>query len=95
MIRITSGGTYQILIGSISFPQLQLNAGTNSSAIFQVLRKSQGNLYNTKTSMSKNTVKFSRNEVAVTAGAISLFEPGKFIVCIYTMRLGCGSSRIY
>ena len=32
---IINSGTYQIQIGSITFPQLQLNAETNRSAILQ------------------------------------------------------------
>ena len=90
---ITNSGTYQIQIGSITFPQLQLNAGTNRSAIIQELRKSQGNLYDTKNSMSINTVEFSRSDVAITAVATTLLEPRKFIIGIDTTRLGCGSSK--
>ena len=36
---ITNGGTYQISIGGVTFPQLALNAGINRSAIIQELRK--------------------------------------------------------
>ena len=36
---IMIGGTYQIQIGSITFPQLQLKAGTNRSAIFTRIKK--------------------------------------------------------
>ena len=51
---ITTGGTYQIMIGGVCFPRLQLNAGLNRSAILQELRKSQGSLYDMKNSMSIN-----------------------------------------
>ena len=69
---ITSGGTYQIQIGFITFPQLQLNAGTNRSAILQELRKSQGNLYDPQKSMSINIVEISRAETAVTGTATKI-----------------------
>ena len=36
---ITNGRTYQISIGGVLFPQLQLNTGTNGSAIVQELQK--------------------------------------------------------
>ena len=90
---ITNGGTYQISIGGVCFPQLQLNAGTNRSAIIQELRKSQGSLYDTKNSMSINTVEFSQTDALVTATATLPAQPGKFIVGIDTTKLGCGSSK--
>ena len=90
---ITSSGTYQIQIGFITFPQLQLNAGTNRSAILQELRKSQGNLYDPQKSMSINIVEISRAETAVTGTATKLMEPWQIIVGIDTTHLDCGSSK--
>ena len=39
LIEITNDGTYQLQIGSICFPQLCLNSGTNRYAILQGLQK--------------------------------------------------------
>ena len=87
-IDITNKGTYQIQIGSIWFPRLQLNIKYNRAAVLQELRKSQGNLYNTKNSMAINTVEFSRNDLDIHTTATTLIEPGKFIVGIDCTRLG-------
>ena len=94
-IDILNKGTYQIMIGSICFPQLilQLNVKYNWAAILQELRKSQAALYDTKNSMSINTVEFSRNDVDIHGTATTLVEPGKCIVGIDCTRLGCGSSK--
>ena len=51
---LSNGGTYQVQIASKMFHQMQWNAGTNKSAFTQELRKSMGNLYDTKNSMSIN-----------------------------------------
>ena len=90
---ITNSGTYQILIGGVTCPQLALNSGTNRSAIIQELWKSQGNLYDTKNSMSINTVKFLQTDTTVTAQTTDAQQPGKFIIGIDTTKLGCGSSE--
>ena len=83
-----------LTVGGVTFPQLQLHAGTNKPANIQELRKSQGNLYNTENSVSINTVEFSRTETAITALASTPEQPGKFRVDIDTTKLGCGSSKI-
>ena len=67
------------------------------TCVIQELRKSQGQLYDTKNSMSINTVEFSKTDTIITANAAntSLIEqPWKFIVGIETTKLGCGSSKI-
>ena len=50
------------MIGGKCFPQFQLNAGINRSAILQELRKSQGNLCDIKNSVSINKVEFERHD---------------------------------
>ena len=50
-------------------------------------------MYDTKNSMSINTVEFSRNDTSITAAVTTVLEPGKFIVGIDTTRLGCESSK--
>jgi hypothetical protein len=81
------------MIGSICFPQLQLNVKYNRAAILQKLKKSQGNLYDTKNTMAINTVEFSRNDFDIHTTATTLVEPAKCFVGIDTTRLGCGSSK--
>ena len=87
-IDITNKGTYQIQIGSICFPQLQLNVKYTNASILQELRKSQGSLYDPKNSMSINTVEFSRNDFDIHTTPTTLVEPGKFIVGIDCISLG-------
>ena len=58
-IDISNKGTYQISIGGTIYPQLQLNAGQNRNTVIQELRKAIGALYDTKNSMSINTVEFA------------------------------------
>ena len=70
------------------FPQLCLNAGTNKSAFLQELRKSQGNLYDFKNTMSINSVEFDYKD----DGAPTPTQPAKFYIAIDTTRIGCGSS---
>ena len=85
----TRGGSYQIQIGNQLYPQLSLNASTNKAAFLQELRRSQGNLYDFKNSMSINSVEFGILE----NGAPSCTQPGKFYIGIDTTKLGSGSSR--
>ena len=80
------------------YPQIGLNATNNKAAIIQELRKCQGVLYNFSNSMSINTVEFSYTDAtcglnaAAAAPAITLAQPGKFIIGIDCCKLGCGSS---
>ena len=87
---ITSSGTYQISIGGFIFAQLALNSGTNKSAIIQELRKSQGNLYDTKNSMSINSVEFGYID---SACATTTYQPGKFYMGFDLCKLGGYSSK--
>ena len=96
-IDISNSGTYQISIGGVVFPQLSLNSGQNRNAIIQELRKAIGALYDTKNSMSINTVEFSYYDslVSVAANAVptTFYQPGKFYIGIDCTKLGCGSSK--
>jgi len=97
-IDITNGGTYQISIGGHVFPQLALNCTNNKAAILQELRKCQGELYDEANAMSINAWEFSytdttcNNSVAAATVAITLSQPGKFIVGIDCCKLGSGST---
>ena len=90
-IDISNLGTYQIQCGGVCYPQLALNAGQNKSAIIQELRKAIGALYDTKNSMSINTVEFGMGDRALTD--LSTYQPGKFIVGFDLCKLGGGSSK--
>ena len=70
---ITTGGTYQLMIGGICFLQMQLDAGTNRSSIFK---------------NKKNAKYVVWHDKAISAAATTFKEPGKFIVKINTTRLG-------
>jgi hypothetical protein len=85
---ITRGGSYQIQIGNLLYPQLSLNATTNK-AFLQELRRSQGNLYDFKNSMSINSIEFEILE----NGAPAYTQPGKFYIGIDTTKLGSGSTK--
>ena len=65
------------------------NASTNKAAFLQELRRSQGNLYDFKNSMSINSIEFEILE----NGAPSYTQPGKFYIGIDTTKLGSGSSK--
>ena len=90
-IDISNLGTYQIQVGGICFPQLSLNAGHNKSAIMQELRKAVGALYDTKNSMSINSVEFGMGDRALDN--LSVYQPGKFYVGFDLCKLGGGSSK--
>ena len=60
--------------------QLQLHAWTHRSDLLQNLGKSLGNFYNTKKSVSINTVKFSRSEAAVKAEVTEVLKPEKILL---------------
>ena len=47
-----------------------------------------GSLYDTKHSMSINTVEISQNDLDIVTTATTLIEPGKFIVGIDYCKLG-------
>ena len=59
----------------------------------QEIHKTQGNLYDTRNSMSINTIEISRNETTIYTTDTDYQQPGKFIVAIDTTQLGCGSSK--
>ena len=67
-----------------------LNAGHNKSAILQELRKAIGALYDTKNSMSINTVEFAYTD---HDHGTTVYQPGKFYVGFVFCKLGGGSSK--
>ena len=89
-IDLSEAGTYQIQCGGVCYPQLALNAGHNKSAIIQELRKAIGALYDTKNSMSINTVEFGYTD---DHGVTTEYQPGKFYVGFDLCKLGGGSSK--
>ena len=92
-IDVSNQGTYQIQVGGICFPQLSLNAGKNKSSIIQELRKSIGALYDTKNSMSINSVEFGYADSTVAGAPTTVYQPGKFYVGFDLCKLGGGSSK--
>ena len=86
---ISSLGTYQIQVGGVCYPQLALNAGHNKCAIIQELRKAIGALYDTKNSMSINSVEFGY----IDADNTTIYQPGKFYVGFDLCKLAGGSTK--
>lgn len=85
------GGSYQIQVGNIVYPQVPLNSGTNRAQIYQELKKAVGILYGNN-NLSINSVEFNygTDSVAVT----STTEPGKFILAVDTSRISATSSNL-
>lgn len=85
------GGSYQLSIGNVVYPQVPLNSGINRAQIYQELKKAVGILYGNN-NLSINSVEFNYGSdgVAVT----STTEPGKFILAVDTSRISATSSNL-
>ena len=75
---ITSGGTYQLLVGQQVFPQLPIDTGVNKPGALSYLRECTGSLQDFRNSMSIGNVEFGYS--ANSATATTAVEPSKFIV---------------
>jgi len=76
-VDITSNnGSYQLLVGSLAYPQTPHNTSTNKAGIFQALRGSVGTIYDSHANTSINSVEFNY----ISSASTTFNEPGKFIV---------------
>jgi hypothetical protein len=90
-------GTYQVTIGSQTFPQLPINTAVNKNAVLQYLRECTSSLADWRYAMSINAVEFasylgSANATQLTgnitpSAATTVTEPAKFIVGIPVSKI--------
>ncbi len=94
-IDITTGGTYQINVGGVSFPQGgRLSAGntTGKAGILMELRKAVGSLYDWSKSFSINTQEF--NITDATVGNTTAVQPGKFLVGVDLNKINSSTNMM-
>jgi len=72
---ITSGGSFQLQIGSNCYPLLSMDTANNKSTLIQYLRECTGSIADFKNSMSISAVEFAY--VASSATATTITEPAK------------------
>lgn len=77
---ITGGnGDYCLQIGQFQYPQTQLSTALNRSGILQETRRAFGSVYDSKNSMSINTVEFN-GLINDPSNNLLYYEPSKFII---------------
>lgn len=76
----SSGGSYQVVVGSQQFPLLPIDTAANKAGTLQYLRECTGSITDFRNSMSINSVEF--NYIGSGAVATTAVEPAKYIVGI-------------
>ena len=93
----SSNGSYQITIGSQTFPQLPINTAVNKNAVLQYMRECTSSLFDWKYAMSITGTEFSSylgsaNATQLTGGitpvaVTTATEPSKFYVGIPVSKI--------
>jgi hypothetical protein len=71
-------GTYQLIVGQQTFPQLPLDSLNNFGGIFVETARASANIYGKNSAMSISKVEASVDENDATASMV-YYSPGKFI----------------
>lgn len=85
---ITNGnGTYQLNVGSVTFPQLPLDTANNFNGIFVETARAAGHIYGKNSEMAISQAESVVDENDATASMV-LATPGKFIAGLCLSKVG-------
>lgn len=85
------GGSYQLSIGNIVYPQMPFNTGLNKAQVYQELKKACGLLYGNN-NLSINAVEFNYGKA--TTSTTTVTEPAKFLLAVDTTRISALSNNL-